>query len=329
MRNKPSLARALYIDLTGEDAAEQLKELNRKLNIFNDSIDPTSGGFSPTYSGVPRLSIEPEHIAPVLELANDCEYKTKTVELLGAKLCYRIAQFSPTHRMFDSAVAADDLARKLAHVGVTFEKERLERRVVVPARGTEIIYDHNGRILLATGPEIEQYKGLAEKLRGQDALHYLACHIQQDMAVVMKKGDRMVYTFDCSMYEKTPKDVETGENKFLGMDLLEFHGRAKTFGSMLPGLLRNLVSCFEQQRLDLLEIDLRGANIYSNGEQQARRFERDYVTPIFEDGVFHGILAYADVFFQDPAETGSPYGGNAIHHPVKFHKEYKVMKDVI
>jgi hypothetical protein len=328
MRNKTQLARALYVNLSEQDAAEQLLELDRKLRLLSDSTVADIGGFSPMYKDVPKLKIEPEEVAPVLELANDCEYKTRTVEMLGANLAYKIAQFAKEHEVRDSALVADDLAQKLAHVGVKFKRRGKQRRIIVSTRKTEFTYDQYGTIQSASGPEIEKYSGLAEKLEGQDALHYLACHVQQDLAVVMKKGDKMVYTFDCSMYEKTPKDVETGENKFLGKDLLDFHGKAETFGHILPNLLRNLVSCFSQGRLDLLEIDLKGANVYSNGEHEVRRFETDYVTPIVDNGTFHGILAYADVLFQDAAETRSPYkGGIIVPHQVNFHKEYKVVKN--
>ena len=320
------LAKRLHLDLTGEDAAEQLKRISQYLYDLNRMVRrDVPSGLTYVEVNVPDVELGRSETPQILTLANDCEYTTRTVEMLGAELYYRIAQFAPEHEVKDSALVADNLAKRLAHVGVQFKKRGKERRIVIPGRETEFTYDQYGTIQRATGPEIAKYNDLAQNLEGQDALHFLAAHVHQDLAVVMKKKDGLIYTFDCSMYEKTPKDVETGENKFLGRNLMDLTGKYE--GIQFNYFLENLVGCFQQLRLDLLTVDHRGEHIYSNGEQEARRFERDYVTPIRRFRKFKGILAYADVFFQDPLVTENPFdGGEVLDHQVKFHKEYKPVR---
>ena len=151
------------------------------------------------------------------------------------------------------------------------------------------------------------------------------------------------------MYEKTPKDPVTGYNHFLGRDLMEFHGHAKTYGHILPTILGNLCKSFENGSLDMLVIDLKGQNVHSlvdsdgnvNESVQAVRFERDYITPIRQHcegtdaktgcgkcpGQLMGILAYADVLFQNVGDTSNPFeGGTCLDKSV--YKNLKVIQNV-
>jgi hypothetical protein len=158
----------------------------------------------------------------------------------------------------------------------------------------------------------------------------MSCHVQQDFGVVIKKDEKLVYTFDSAMFEKTPKDIVTGINYFLGRDLMEFHTRGPNFGTRMPGIFQNLVEALRTNKIDHLVVDLPGANVYSDGKSQVRRFERDFVTPMKVESDLDGFIVYTDVFFQDVNEPITPYNGGEfldIKDPKKFHQEFKVIED--
>ena len=275
-------------------------------------IDLTGSGAGSELSGlVSRLdgSITPRLTDMGMTIAKQADYEQKLRELLGEKQNFRIAQFAEGYGLKDSALVADDIVHRLEHTGIRSTRDGDLRTVTIHPFGEMISYENNGLIV----------GGLAQ---GRDVLHYMACVVRQDMAVVLKKDGRLIYSFDSSMFEKTPKDPVTGENRFLGQDILEFHGKAKTFGQMLPSLLDKLASSLGEHRLDLLTIDLRGGNIYSDGHQQVRRFERDYAVSLGDN---RGLLAYADVFFQDIAETRSPFKGGSSIDTADFHSRFRVI----
>lgn len=55
---------------------------------------------------------------------------------------------------------------------------------------------------------------------------------------------------------------------------------------------------FNDNNMEILVIDLRGGNIYTNGKELVARYERDNVLPIRDDNNnFIGIFGYAHTYF--------------------------------
>lgn len=296
--------RSLHLDVMGiqERVGIRLADLNDKLeNLLED-----------------KEMIQPTEMNSHMSLSSEAEYNMKLNEMLGEKLDFRVAQFDPKYDGRDSAIAAEFIARNIP------QDERCVindgRRIVIDLKSRPLVeFNNMGRIVYSSLPE----------LIGHDPLHYISCNIHQDFGVVMLKPSGLVYTFDSAMFEKTPKDVDTGHNNFVGRNIIEFHGKGKNFGNMLPDLFRNLVDCFAKDKIDMLTIDLKGANMYSDGKITVQRFERDYVVPIISSG-FKGIVVYTDVFFQNIREKRTPYEGGSslrIEDPAEFHKQFKVIRN--
>lgn len=292
----------LHLDLTRGSPAQELMNLGVLLSEI-------SAG---------RVELSPQDIDEhSIKLANQDEYEHKYSELLGTKHQYRVTDFAKPLVEKRSAIGADYLAQRLLHTGTTIDRIAGHSIVVVP-NIAEIIYDDRGVIIASDVPEI----------RGHDALHYLACCIAEDIALVTNEDGKLVYAFDCSMYEKTPKDPLTGINNYVGRDLLEFHGRAKTHGAILPVILRNLTACMQSGALDQLTIDLIGNNTYSDGKIHVRRHETDYVEPIMTQNGLAGLMAHAEVIFRETKADGTPNKqGRIIRLWPKFHEVYQVMPD--
>lgn len=252
-----------------------------------------------------------------MTIGTEGERKAKIDEMHGVKQKFRYVQFEENHDESASVFAADTIATMCK--GMEYHRFGDIRIVHIKDKG--ITYDGRGIIIEENG----------EGTLGHNALHYLAAQLHQDIAVVIKDREELRYVFDCSMYEKTPKDVDTGENMFIGRDLLEFHSKAKTYGHILPGIIQALATGLESGELDGLVIDLLGQNAYSNGAIQIRRFERDNVIAIKEDGEMKGLLAYADVYFQLPGQRSPLDGGLYIpfSSPKTFHRNFQVVKKVM
>jgi hypothetical protein len=311
----------LYLDVSGNDATENLMQLH-------ETLEQTARGEDIVGKAAPKL----------LDIASPETHRIKLMSMLNDIVGgsnYIIGQFSNDHDMRYSAIAADDLVRKINHGKIITSIGVDVRNVQIPQLGVALTYSNEGQLLSLESNGSYPLDDLTRFSLGKDVLHFLSCCVEQDVALVFKKKEdgkeSLEYVFDCSMYEKTPKDPVTGYNHFLGKDLLEFHGHAKTYGHILPTILGNLTKSLEIGTLDMLAIDLRGQNTHelydSDGNVQegieARRFERDYITALRvhcdgQDvsigcekcpGQFKGILAYADVLFQELSDTSNPFEG--------------------
>jgi hypothetical protein len=298
MKNKRSGSSiaAIHLDLTGsvEDSREQLNGLQEMLKGPIRRVDGS------------------DH----LTLTNDHEYLAKFSELMGHRLRFRITHAAPDHDSRDSVPTANELVARLR--GVHVQKGAQKTIVEFPERAT-IEFGKEGIIKTSSNTN----------LVGKDCLSYIACNVHEDFGVAVAHHAIMTYEFDSAMFEKTPKDVSTGENAFVGRDFIGFHSKGKNFGPMMPHVFEGMLSAFYKKQLEMLTIDLRGVNVFTNGKMNIRRFERDYAVPIMQPD-FRGILVYTDVFFQDVNEPRSPFNGGSyleIECPVKFHDEFRVKQN--
>lgn len=167
-----------------------------------------------------------------------------------------------------------------------------------------------------------------ERVVGHSALQAMSCHVQQDFGVILKRDEKFVYVFDCASFEKTPKDPVSGLNHFVGQDIAAFHGRAKTHGHVMPMVMHNLADALSRHALDMLIIDLNGAGRYTDGTIVVRRFERNYVVPMWDNGRFAGMIVFADPFFQNETESADPFCGGgfvSVTGPGEFHKRFHLI----
>ncbi len=155
---------------------------------------------------------------------------------------------------------------------------------------------------------------------GKNLFHFFLSHLKQDTAGVLFRDGKLEYVFDVSVFEKTPKNAH-GKNQFLGKDLIAFHGESKNFGKMLGELIKKLFLSFSSGSLDMLVIDLLGAPHSLLNEKQIRRFERDFVLPVRNGPRVVGMMAFADVFFQDVSELLSPYEGGLVINGIETQKD--------
>jgi len=302
--------RRLHLDLLGsaEENRHNLSDLSKKL----DKTAPVSE----TKIG--------------LTLSSENEFLAKYAEMMGHLLSYQITHKSPNHTAADSYEIATEIIRRL---GVPVIREGDATQVVIPNRAHISYNRFSGVISESSNP----------LLVGRDCLDYIACNVHEDLAAVMPEKGVLVYEFDSSMYEKTPKNPRTGENMYIGKKFIDFHGAAKTYGAMLPEIFHKLRRAFSEGRLDVLTIDLRGGNVHTDGHTQVRRFERDHLVPIYDiftkilplpDALVPmqynrviGMLAFADVVFQREGDKLSPFEGGLyldIDCPVAFSAKYKV-----
>ncbi|MGZ3437868.1 MAG: hypothetical protein ACXVDD_00040 [Polyangia bacterium] len=184
----------------------------------------------------------------------------------------------------------------------------------------DVRYDATGRVVASPLPS----------LSACNVLQLAAAFIEQDFGVVIERGAQMVYLFDCSRFEKTPKNVDTGENTFIGEDFFEWHHRIPGFGPFLAGTFRDLDQAFRRRLVDLLWVELRGRNLYTDGEHVVQRYERDYVVPLWSQrDEYVGLGVFADVFFKSQSDEQRPWNGGQhlyVDSPADFHQRFQVIK---
>lgn len=167
-------------------------------------------------------------------------------------------------------------------------------------------------------------------LIGRCLLAVMAAFVAQDFGVVLRQSSGLRYAFDCSAFEKTPKDVDNGHNHYIGLDFLEWHRRIPKMGVQLATLFEQLDRQFEMGAIDLFTIDLRGRNLYTNGTLVLHRYERDYVVPLrHSDGRYLGFVNFADVFMKEVGEERRPQQGGLyfdVGCPREFHRQFQVIK---
>lgn len=296
--------RNLYLDVRGEpqEVALRLKNLSSQLENIQCS----------------REIVASTEIAFSVQLADGDQVAYRQGELMGLD-----TPFLSFARADDLTGAEDALiARNLARAcGANIRQGKGLTHITLPEIDCGIAIDNEGVIVECAGLRGDEV--------GQSATAFLAALIKQEIAVVIKRGDNFIYGFECASFEKTPKDPATGKNYFIGRDLMEFHGRAKAHGHVLPTLLYNLCAALASQHLDFLLVDLHGAGRYTDGKTVVRRFERDYVTALWEDDTFQGLIAYADVFFQNPSVAKSPFEGGEylrVEGPGDFHRRFQLKR---
>ncbi|MGV8086336.1 MAG: hypothetical protein ACP5N1_01770 [Candidatus Woesearchaeota archaeon] len=271
-----------------------------------------------------------ERAKPLLTLLSRKEYIVKLEEMLHRQSNYEIFSLLEDIDKKYLSLAAENIANNLMttlpsdisishHIrdtmhGFTWPVTRIEDKRL----GVDIEFNDKGIITSSN----------VEELFWKNPMEYLACIVEQDMALVsVTNNNNLIYLADISRFEKTPKDVRTGVNKYLGLDLMNFHASAKTYGSILPNIFRNLTECMRQNKLDLLTIDLLGGNTYTNGKETIRRFETDKVLPLKKNNIMEGIIVYADVFWQPVEETRTPQqGGRVLDLGLEMHREYKLVE---
>lgn len=254
----------------------------------------------------------------IVTLVNETEHSVKLCDMLGVDVGYEISTISKNLSGKHSALVAKNIANDLRAASV-FEQINQNTIVDIPARNTSIAFDDVGTI-------IESNRSI---LLGQNAMQYLAANISQDIGLVMLEQGKPIYQADISRYEKTPKDLVTGKDNKIGLDLLEFHSKAKTYGYILPTILGDMITCMAEGQLDLLTVDLLGSNTYrvdaslisnQHNWMDVRRFERDYATPILANGELEGIIVYTDVWFQEINEKSPLEGGAHLNIGTEIHK---------
>lgn len=279
----PSPARSFYLDARGNknDVQKRLDALVQMMRLV------TTG----------QEKIPPKRdAARLLTPASDRLKDAKLAELTGGGGAYRIASFASDYEGKDSVPVVRNIIPRLG--GTIYEDPQGYGVFTLPGE-PPMEFDPSGRIRKANNV----------LLHGADLLHYVACHIRQDLAAVLVKGEAMQYMADISVFEKTPKDAQ-GRNTYIGKDLLDFHAKAPNFGPVLGELFPLLMQLFRKDLLDVLTVDLNGQQRYPHGgEGDVRRFERDRFIPLKRaDASFMGILGVADAFFQREGER-SPYEG--------------------
>jgi len=254
--------------------------------------------------------IPPKRVAARLFApASDRLKHVKLAELTGDSGAYHIACFAPDYESRDAIPVARNILHRL---GGTFYEDPQGNGVFTLPEEPPVQFDSSGRIQ-STGNVL---------LHGADLFHYVACHVRQDLALVLFRGGSLRYMADISICEKTPKDAQ-GRNNFIGKDLQDFHSNAPNFGPVLHDLFPLLVRLFREDMLDVLTVDLNGQQRYENGRDGSlRRFERDRFVPLKRaDQSLMGFLGVADVFFQRDSEK-SPYEGG------DFVREIEMQSDV-
>lgn len=308
--------KSLYLDVRG--SASNVQAQLQRLCASLDTLDTRN----------PDGLID---IPLTLALAPPDVIKAKLAELLDPDhMPYRMAEFAESHTGEDSVAIVRAMLPLITDPGITGHIEQNEQIneglfvAFVPGIGVGFDmgrgYRRSGGIIKFSTIGIVHFGGGGKitaatdrRFLGKDIYHLLACHIDQDLATVMKKGNKFIYTSDISRFEKTPKN-DRGHNRFLGRDIVEFHARAPNFGATLGPLFQKIITEFTAGNLDMLVVDLNGQNQFTleNGEQ-VRRFERDHFIPIKDiKGKCIGFMGIADVNFQPVTETRSPLEGGKI-----------------
>ena len=145
---------------------------------------------------------------------------------------FKIAHFAVTHSRLDSVLAAEELARRTP--GIELSNIGHLSLIEIPSQGITARYmPEVGTVFSVDGLELPKINERPNIRSGMDILHFMSCLVEQDVSYVIKQGRALIYDFDASRHEKTPKDPVTGENRFVGRELIEFHHRAKTVGPLI------------------------------------------------------------------------------------------------
>ncbi len=332
-----SIKKVLYLDLSTPNAKEnlirfrgQLKDsLDGKIE-FSESIRNDSLTLSDMDLFMHRFSDYGNRKQVINRMSSDMKLDEKL--LCASEIARRLANSYDNVNLTETlpGVFHTDFNVVRPEGIVCFNyRQNLRDKDGIPGR---FCPEHDGGSCMRTNSK--QFKKILfgrqpyKPIYGLSQCMFMSCNVEQDFAFCAFRGDKLMYVFESSIYEKTPKDALTGENIFLGQDLIEFHTKNKNFGPLFPEIFGNLLQNFRENKLDELVIDLRGSKVYTDGTQFVKRFERDYATPVLRDGELKGMLVSADVFFQDVNEKGHPFqGAPVINHDYNFHKIFQEVKE--
>lgn len=297
-----SFAKSVYLDLIGSWDALPPRIAQAFEDISSES-EQRRGAFSSQL----RLTRAPQEmiVAKLAEAAQGPE---------GNFAMYGVDATVSARDIFAAAVA---LAPYLTEAGV----RQLDGNRFTAEGFGQIEVDDEGNVTVA--PEIPS-------VIGKPLLAVMAAFSAQDFGVVIRQPTGLRYAFDCSAFEKTPKDVDSGQNHYVGLDFLEWHRRIPKLGKPLADLFERLDHQFSAGALDLFTIDLRGRNLYTDGKLVLQRYERDYVVPLRHPTAgYLGFVNFADVFMREQGEERRPHDGGSYFEvgcPREFHRLFPVIK---
>jgi hypothetical protein len=291
--------RSLYIDLIGERA-----EVTDRLAALGEQVRHAQANPS-TVSSAP---------APLpFQLSASGTQQDRVAELGGAQVPYPMSQLAPSISPEEQIGIAQGISRYFSEINVSAGHVDITGR-------TRLVFGADANVTDCKYPE----------LVGRGILPGLACFIDQDFGIVVRRGESLFYVYESSEFEKTPKLVDGGANGFLGHDFLEWHRRIPHYGAPLVSIFEGVDALFAQDRLDMLVVDLRGRHLYTDAEIVVRRHERDYVVPLRDsEGKYVGMAVFADLFLQDINMLRNPFAGGkhlVIESPITFNSRFKVIK---
>lgn len=300
---KPLPYRSLYLDLIGDKE----KVINDIKNLLASLINVNAR----------QKTIAFDKKSQPISRASDKTIYERITELRAQKLSYRTSQLAANYSSDDLMKATEGLAIQLQNAGVNF----LQKGVINIENFATIFYDNEGCI---TRSEPEQ------SINGLKALELIAGFCAQDFGLIIDTRAELIYLYGSARFEKTPKHIDHGYDYFVGENFLEWHRRIPTWGHDLASLFEQLYFAFQAHLLDLLIVDLKGRNLYTNGELIVRRYERDYALPLCtNDGNIIGLTVFADSFFKNINDELRPFFGGkilAIESAMEFNDHFKVIK---
>ncbi|MBP0607667.1 MULTISPECIES: hypothetical protein [Burkholderia] len=246
--------RTYYIDLI-EQWPEAYKRLLHGKAFFDDVL--LRGSYA----------LPSERIGIQVDQARPGNFNAR-FDMCGRNPFYRISQFEVNKRGEESAQAARGIALTLAHADVALTSAN---EIGIPDFGT---FEFTDAGLVSSCDQFPEAVG-------HDALHFVGCFIEQDFGVLTRRNDDLYYTYICTNYEKTPKNVDTGVDGFVGENFLEWHRRIFN-AEPLHDFLSAVHRASGKNLLDMLMIDLRRRHLYTDGKSVVQRYERDFVMPLKE-----------------------------------------------
>lgn len=241
--------------------------------------------------------------------ATDEAIQERIDELKCHPVKFQTTQLDKNHTGHEIVRSVEGLAILLENAGVQLVK----RGLIIIKDLCSMHYDENGRIT-KTEPDI----GLVNS----NALEVVAGICAQDLGLIIERDGVLVYLYGSSRYEKTPKHVETGYDYFIGEDFLEWHRRIPVWGQNLATLFERMYLAFKSDKFDSLVVDLKGRNLYTDGNLVVRRYERDYALPLPTlEGDTTGMIVFADSLFKNINDEVHPFFGGK-HLNIKSPREF-------
>lgn len=294
--------RALYLDLIGDK-----QKIIADINQLSTQLQKVLTGDNVIHHAKKPI--------PISRATDDAIYE-RIEELKGHSVKFQTTQLAEYHTGNEVLLSLEGLAIQLENAGVHL----IKRGLITIKDLCTVHYDKNG-LIHKTEPDL----GLA----GINALEVIAGICAQDFGLIIERDGILVYLYGSARYEKTPKHVESGFDYFLGEEFLEWHRRIPVWGSTLATLFERMYLAFKQDELDLLIVDLKGRNLYTDGKLLVRRYERDYAVPLPTlSGDTIGMIVFADSLFKNINDEGRPFFGGKhlyIKSPREFNNNFHII----